>query len=97
MKHLLVIQAESKLPSLAGVDGDFSEWIVDGMEINGQTTITTVEAPEFTAEIAQGYLDYYRPALLQRGVDVDALSRRVRDYPYGRMQLQRFAALTSLK
>jgi GMP synthase (glutamine-hydrolysing) len=239
MKKVLIIQAGSKLSSLAGVDGDFSEWIVDGMEINGQTTITTVEPhedqrlpgykqfsaviisgsnamitdnhawikraekwirlavasgipflgicfghqllasalggtvadnpngievgnvdihlqphsvsdalfldmpeiipshvshrqsvlrippgavhlassamdanhafrfgakvwglqfhPEFTAEIAQGYLDYYRPALIQRGVDVDALSRKVIDYPYGRMLLRRFATLTMLK
>jgi GMP synthase (glutamine-hydrolysing) len=50
--------------------------------------------PEFTAEVAQGYLDYYRPVLVERGIDVDALTRQVRDYPYGRMLLQRFAALT---
>ena len=238
MKHLLIIQAGSKLPSLAEVDGDFSEWIVDGMGIAGQVKITTVEPhedqrlpghkqfsaviisgsnamitdnhawmkraekwireavasgipflgicfghqllasalggmvadnpngievgsvdihlqphstsdalfadmprtipshvshrqsvlrippgavhlasstmdanhafrfgarvwglqfhPEFSAEIAQSYLDYYRPVLIQRGVDVDALTRQVRDYPYGRMLLQRFAALTML-
>lgn len=53
--------------------------------------------PEFTAEIIQGYLDYYRPALIQRGVDVDALTRQVKNYPYGRILLQQFAALTVLK
>ncbi len=239
MKHLLIIQAGKKLPSLAKVNGDFAKWIVDGMGINGQARVTTVEPqedqrlpgyrqytaviisgsnamvtdnhawvksaekwvrqavasgipflgicfghqllasalggtvadnpngievgsvdihlqphsasdalfadmpeiipshvshrqsvlrippgavhlassamdsnhafrfgrrvwglqfhPEFTAEVAQGYLDYYRPLLIQRNVDVDALTRQVRDYPYGRMLLQRFAALTMLK
>ena len=239
LKRLLIIQAGSKLPSLAKVDGDFSRWIVDGMGINGQVAVTTVEPhedqrlpghrqfsaviisgsnamitdnhawvkraekwireavasgipflgicfghqllasalggmvadnpngievgsvdihlqphsasdalfadlpdiipshvshrqsvlrippgavhlassamdsnhafrfgkrvwglqfhPEFTAEIAQGYLEYYRPVLTQRGVDVDALTRQVRDYPYGRMLLKRFAALSILK
>ncbi len=239
MKNLLIIQAGSKLPSLAEVDGDFSEWIAEGMGITGKTRITTVEPhedqrlpgyrqfsaviisgsnamitdndawmkraekwireavasgipflgicfghqllasalggmvadnpngievgsvdihlqshsatdalfadmpeiipshvshrqsvlkippgavhlassamesnhafrfgakvwglqfhPEFSAEIAQGYLDYYRPLLMQRGVDVDALTRQVKEYPYGQMLLQRFAALTSLK
>ncbi len=239
MKKVLIIQAGSKLPSLAEVDGDFSEWIVDGMGIAGQATVTTVapqedqrlpgyrqfsaviisgsnamitdnhawikraekwirEAvasdipflgicfghqllasalggkvgdnpngievgsveihlqphsasdalfsdmpeiipshvshrqsvlrippgavhlassamesnhafrfgkhvwglqfhPEFSAEIAQSYLDYYRPVLMKRGVNVDALTTQVRDYPYGRMLLQRFAMLTSLK
>ena len=236
MKRLLIIQAGNKLPSLAKIDGDFSEWIVDGMEISRQTVITTVEPqqdqrlpgyrqfsaviisgsnamitdnhawmkraekwvreavasgipflgicfghqllasalggtvadnpngievgsvdihlqphsssdklfadmpkiipshvshrqsvlkippgavhlassamdanhafrfgarawglqfhPEFTAEIMQSYLDYYRPVLIQRGVDVDALSRLVLDFPYGRMLLRRFTALT---
>ncbi len=239
MKRLLIIQAGSKLPSLAKVDGDFSEWIAEGMGITGETRITTVEPhedqrlpgyrqfsaviisgsnamitdhhawmkraemwireavasgipflgicfghqllasalggmvadnpngievgsvdihlqshsasdalfadmpevipshvshrqsvlrippgavhlassamdanhafrfgakvwglqfhPEFSAEIAQGYLDYYRPLLMQRGVDVDALTRQVKEYPYGQMLLQRFAALTMLK
>lgn len=239
MKKVLIIQAGSKLPSLAKVDGDFSKWIVDGMGIAGQVKTTTVEPhedqrlpghkqftaviisgsnamitdnhawikraekwirqavasgtpflgicfghqllaaalggtvadnpngievgcvdihlqphsasdalfagmpeiipshvshrqsvlrippgavhlassamdsnhafrfgsqvwglqfhPEFTAEIAQGYLDYYRPLLIQRGVDVDALTRQVRDHPDGRMLLQRFAELTSLR
>jgi len=239
MKHVLIIQAGSKLPSLAGVDGDFSEWIVEGMGIAGQVKITTVEPhedqrlpgcrqfsaviisgsnamitdnhawiiraekwireavasgipflgicfghqllaaalggkvadnpngievgtveihlqphsatdalfadmpeiipshvshrqsvlrippgavhlassamesnhafrfgarvwglqfhPEFNVEVAQGYLDYYRPVLVKRGVDVDTLTRQVKEYPYGRMLLQRFAALTSLK
>jgi GMP synthase (glutamine-hydrolysing) len=236
LKRLLIIQAGNKLPSLAKIDGDFSEWIVDGMEIDRQTVITTVEPqqdqrlpgyrqfsaviisgsnamitdnhawmkraekwvreavasgipflgicfghqllasalggtvadnpngievgsvdihlqphsssdklfadmpkiipshvshrqsvlkippgavhlassamdanhafrfgavawglqfhPEFTAEITQSYLDYYRPVLIQRGVDVDALTRQVKDYPYGRMLLRRFTALT---
>ncbi len=239
MKHLLIIQAGSKLPSLAKVDGDFSEWIVNGMGIAGQVKITTVEPhedqrlpgckqfsaviisgsnamitdnhawvkraekwirhavasgipflgicfghqllasalggtvadnpngievgsvdihlqphsasdalfadmpeiipshvshrqsvlrippgavhlassamesnhafrfgkhvwglqfhPEFSAEIAQSYLDYYRPLLMKQGVDVDTLTRQVKDYPYGRMLLQRFAGLASLR
>jgi GMP synthase (glutamine-hydrolysing) len=59
----------------------------------GRTTWGVQFHPEFDADIVRGYLAFRRDAILEEGIDADALLRGVVDGPDGTAVLRRFARL----